>query len=118
MTNSSNAVRFMAASKKSLFGSLQLQLHVKPGARGNREGIVGVTDRSIELCVAAQAKDGEANKAVLGLLSEILGVHKSRLRLSHGMKSRDKVAVLEGVDRDGEEYATSVVEKLRQASSS
>jgi uncharacterized protein len=118
MTNTSNAVRFVAASKKSLVGFLQLQLHVKPGARGNREGIVGVTDGSIELCVAAQARDGEANKAVLGLLSEVLGVHKSRLRLSHGMKSRDKVAVLEGVDSDGEEYATRVVETLRQASSS
>ncbi|EEU46249.1 uncharacterized protein NECHADRAFT_19877, partial [Fusarium vanettenii 77-13-4] len=75
-------------------GSLHLQLHVKPGASKNREGVIAVTDDAIELCVAAQAREGEANKAVVQVLSSVLGVPKSSLQLTHGLKSRDKTVVL------------------------
>ncbi|CAG9991383.1 unnamed protein product [Clonostachys byssicola] len=113
---SSSAVRFIAASKKSPLGSLQIHLHVKPGASKNREGILSVSDSTVDLCVAARAQDGEANKAVVSLLSDVLDVPKSRLSLSHGMKSRDKVVVLGGVPgEDGDEFAENVLAQLRKA---
>lgn len=112
----SNPVRFIAASKKSPLGSLQLHLHVKPGARGDREGVRSVSESAIDLCVAAQARDGEANKAVIKLLSDVLGVPKSRLHLSHGMKSRDKTVVLGDVKGNGEEEAQKILDILRKAS--
>lgn len=114
----SSAVRFIAASKKSPLGALQLHLHVKPGASRDREGVSSVSENTIDLCVSAQAREGEANKAVISVLSDILGVPKSRLHLSHGMKSRDKMVVLGEVAGDGEEYARTVLDALRKASGS
>lgn len=112
---SSSAVRFVTGSKKSPLGALHLQLHVKPGASKNREGVVAVTDDAIELCVAAQAREGEANKAVVQVLSAVLGVPKSRLQLTHGLKSREKTVVLADVKGDGEEYAKAVRDLLDKA---
>ena len=114
----SSAVRFIAASKKSPLGSLQLHLRVKPGASRDREGISDVTDTAIDLCVSAQARDGDANRAVVSLLSDVLGVPKSRLRLTHGLKSRDKTVVVGDVPGDGDEYAKTVLDLLRKASGS
>ncbi|KAI2627681.1 hypothetical protein GGR54DRAFT_427467 [Hypoxylon sp. NC1633] len=69
---------------------LQLRCHIRPGASKIREGVAAVTDESVELCVAALPQDGKANKAVVEMLSEILGVPKSDLQITHGMKTRDK----------------------------
>ena len=66
-----SAIRFVAGTKKSPLGTLYLQCHVKPGASKVREGVTAVTDEVIELCVAAQAREGEANKAVVKVLSEV-----------------------------------------------
>lgn len=65
------AIRFVASSAKSAFGSAILQCHVKPGASKQREGILAVSDNVVDLCVAAQAREGEANKAVRNLISEV-----------------------------------------------
>lgn len=70
-----SAVRFLAGTKKNPLGSLHLQCHVKPGASRAREGVLSVSDSVIELCVAAQAREGEANKAVVKLLSEVSASH-------------------------------------------
>lgn len=112
---SATAIRFVAGSKKSPLGSLHLSLHVKPGASKNREGVISVTDEVIEVCVAAQAREGEANKAVVQVLSSVLGVPKSRLQLTHGMKSRDKMVVLGDVKGDGHEYAKTIRDMLDRA---
>ncbi|KAI0388862.1 DUF167-domain-containing protein [Xylariaceae sp. FL0594] len=69
---------------------IQMRCHVKPGASKSREGVVGITDEAIELCVSAPAQDGKANKAVIQILGEALGTPKSDLQITHGLKSRDK----------------------------
>lgn len=48
-----------------------LRCHVRPGASKVREGVAEVTDEAIEMCVAAQAQDGKANKAVVEILSDV-----------------------------------------------
>jgi len=69
---SSSAIRFIASSTtKSTFGSVQLQCHVKPGASKQREGVLSINDDTIEICVAAHAREGEANKAVRNLISDV-----------------------------------------------
>lgn len=50
---------------------MYLRCHVRPGASKVREGITALTDSTIELCVSAVPKDGESNKAVLAVLSEV-----------------------------------------------
>lgn len=52
-------------------GTIYIHCHVKPGASKTREGVTSVTDEAVEICVAAQAKEGEANKAVVKVLSEV-----------------------------------------------
>ncbi|KAI0832208.1 hypothetical protein F5Y06DRAFT_301585 [Hypoxylon sp. FL0890] len=76
--------------KSSSTEFLQLRCHIRPGASKVREGVAAVTDESVELCVSAPPQDGKANKAVIEILSEILGVPKSDLQITHGMKTRDK----------------------------
>lgn len=62
------AVRYVTTKGSSL---LHLICHVKPGANSKREGIIAITDDVIELCVAAQPKDREANKAVRELVAKV-----------------------------------------------
>ncbi|KAI1319960.1 hypothetical protein F5Y16DRAFT_405789 [Xylariaceae sp. FL0255] len=69
---------------------LQLRCHVRPGASKAREGIIGITSESIELCVSAPPQDGKANQAVLDVLSQVLDIPKSDLQITHGLKSKDK----------------------------
>ncbi|KAM0268542.1 hypothetical protein ACHAQH_009957 [Verticillium albo-atrum] len=71
MSSGPKALRYVAATKKSPFGTLYLHCRVKPGAAKAREGITAITEEAIELCVAAQPREGEANKAVVQLLSEV-----------------------------------------------
>lgn len=65
------AIRLIAGSTRSAVGSIHLQCHVKPGASKQREGVVSVSESLIEVCVSAQPKHGEANKAVRDLFSDV-----------------------------------------------
>ncbi|KAK7753322.1 hypothetical protein SLS62_004612 [Diatrype stigma] len=76
--------------KKSSSEILLLRCHVRPGASKVREGVTDVTDEAVELCVSAPAQDNKANKAVLEVLSEALGIPKSDLQVMQGTKNRDK----------------------------
>ncbi|KAF2711528.1 YggU-like protein [Pleomassaria siparia CBS 279.74] len=91
------AIRFMAAKSKAQGATIQLLCHVKPGASAKREGIQGVTDEGIELCVSAQAREGEANKAVREMIADILKVPKSDVEVAKGMKSRQKTVVISNI---------------------
>jgi uncharacterized protein (TIGR00251 family) len=90
------AIRFVApkGAKSQSSATIQLLCHVKPGVNVNREGIAAVTDENIEVCVAAQARDGEANKAVREVIAEALRVAKSDVEVIKGMKSREKTVAI------------------------
>ncbi|KAI0404108.1 DUF167-domain-containing protein [Xylaria palmicola] len=92
---SARAAISIAQRKSSAGPALQLRCHVRPGASKTREGVVAITDDAIELCVSAPPQDGKANKAVLELLSKTLGLPKSDLKITTGLKSRDKVVSVE-----------------------
>ncbi|KAG6015233.1 hypothetical protein E4U54_003952 [Claviceps lovelessii] len=116
----SAAVRFLPSKKgSSALGFVQLHLRVKPGASKPRQGILAVTSSAVELCVAAQARQGEANQAVLQVLSHALGVSKSRMRIVSGFKSRDKIATIDcdEADADGSVYAEAILDLLHRAAS-
>jgi hypothetical protein len=65
------AIRLAAKSTKSALRCIYLQCSVKPGANKQREGVVSLSDTVIELCVAAQPKDGAANLSVKKVLSDV-----------------------------------------------
>ena len=65
-----------------------LALRVTPNARNNtltREA------EGLRCTVTAAPEDGNANHAVILLLAHALGVARSRLVLTHGATSRDKL---------------------------
>ena len=65
------AIRFVASSTRLALGSIYLQCHVKPGASKQREGITSVNANVVEVCVSARAKEGDANKAVREVISNV-----------------------------------------------
>ncbi|KAM3070052.1 hypothetical protein ACMFMG_003916 [Clarireedia jacksonii] len=109
-----SAIRYIAGSGKPTLSKLLLQCHVKPGANKQREGILAVTESQVEVCVSTPAREGEANKAVRELLSDILDCPKSDIEVIKGMKSRDKTVAITGLDVKGSSDAviSTVQEKL------
>lgn len=65
-----------------------LALRVTPNARNNT--LTREAD-GLRCTVTATPEDGNANRAVILLLAHALGVARSRLVLTHGATSRDKV---------------------------
>ena len=44
--------------------------------------------------------DGQANRALIALLADRLGIPKSAVRIVYGLRSRNKVVELSGFDKD------------------
>jgi len=66
-----------------------ISVRVTTGAKEVRVTKTG--ENSYEIRVDAKAVSGQANKRLLEILSEHLGVPKSRITIVRGAKSRDKV---------------------------
>lgn len=132
----SPAIRFVAIKgSKTSTGSIQLLCRVKPGVGANREGVSGISDHAINVCVAARAKEGDANKAVIEVIAqasnfwqiccrydpnehEALKVPKSDVAIVRGMKSRDKTVMVGNIEISGtpEEHIERLVTALQERS--
>jgi len=66
-----------------------ISVRVTTGAKEVRVTKTG--ENSYEIRVDAKAVSGRANKRLLEILSEHLGIPKSRITIVRGAKSRDKV---------------------------
>ncbi|MCX7970316.1 MAG: DUF167 domain-containing protein [Negativicutes bacterium] len=74
---------------------VKLAVLVRPGAR--QSSVLGMENHRLQLAVAAPARQGEANQAVLGLLAKILSCPPSRLSLASGQSSRYKQILVKGL---------------------
>ncbi|KAF2495696.1 YggU-like protein [Lophium mytilinum] len=112
------AIRLIASKPPSRTYTLHLICHVKPGVASKREGVSAVTASGIELCVAAQAREGQSNRAVRELIAEVLHVPKSDVEIAKGMKSREKTIVVSNIAiaKSGiEETIESIRNKIEQS---
>lgn len=66
-------------------------LEVRVQARARRNEVVEKADGVLRVRVTAAPEGGAANRAVLALLAEALGVARSRIVLVRGAASRDKL---------------------------
>lgn len=73
-------------------GGVRLKLRVKAGGRKN--AILGEYAGALKLSVTAAPEKGKANKALLKLLSDALGVPLSSLAILSGHASPDKVVLI------------------------
>lgn len=75
-------------------GGLELRLKVVPGA--SRSAIAGILGDRLKVRVAAPPEEGKANRAVVALLDDWLGVRGTAIVL--GYASPEKTAVAPGLD--------------------
>jgi uncharacterized protein (TIGR00251 family) len=68
---------------------------VRVQARARRNEMVAQPDGSWRARVTATPQGGEANRAVIALLAEALGVAPSRIELVRGAASREKLFRIE-----------------------
>lgn len=79
----------------SLDSGTRLRVRVSPGAK--KEGLLGVYGQALKIAVRAPAEKGRANRAVVDLLADALGVPAARLTVVTGLTSRDKTVSVAGV---------------------
>jgi uncharacterized protein (TIGR00251 family) len=72
-----------------------ISIKVVPGA--SRDRIVGRYGDALKVQVSAPPEGGKANKAVLALLADALGVRPNQLRLVRGHANSRKVVEVDGV---------------------
>ncbi len=75
-----------------------LLLRVQPGAR--RSEIAGWHGDALRLRIAVPPERGKANTAVIDLLAASLNLPRNDVRIVRGFASRDKVALIAGLDGD------------------
>lgn len=77
-----------------------VHIHVEAMPNAPKTAAVGINEWrcSIRIKVAAEAKEGEANKELLRYISELLGVPAASLSLVSGHKSHNKMVFAMGVD--------------------
>ncbi|KAF9733222.1 hypothetical protein PMIN06_009421 [Paraphaeosphaeria minitans] len=128
------AVRFVATKgSKTSTGSILILCRVKPGVSANREGVSGISDLGVEVCVAARAKEGEADRAVMAIIAEAgrrqeicrqyipnkheaLKVPQSDVEIIKGLKSREKTVMVGNIKMSGspEEHVEKIKATLHE----
>ncbi len=83
-----------------------MPVHVQPKAR--RDAVVGVIDGRLKVAVRQPPERGKANRAVLQLLAETLGVRKNALCLVSGHTSSRKTVRVQGLS------ATTLEQRLQE----
>jgi len=76
---------------------VRINLRVQPGARRNE--VVGLVEGVLRVRVTSPAQRGKANRALVELLADKLGVPRGRIHVLRGHASRDKVIAVEGLER-------------------
>ena len=71
-----------------------LDLHVQPGA--SRTEFAGKHGERVKVRLQARAVDGKANEALIEFLAAYYKVPKRSVRITAGLKSRQKRVVIEG----------------------
>jgi hypothetical protein len=82
--------------KKSKAG---ITIEVKVQPRSSKKGIEGVAGDVLKVKLTAPPAGGAANEQLIEVLSEVLGVKKTSIRIIKGLTSRSKVVEIAGVDR-------------------
>ena len=76
-----------------------LEIHLQPGAK--RSEVVGFREGILYVKVTALPQKGQANRALVELMAQTLGIPKSAIDIIRGQSSRSKVIAVQGLS--GEE---------------
>jgi len=87
---------FLKAVKGSKGGSL-ISIEVSPNARASAISGFNEWRGTVEIRVAAEAKEGEANKELLRFLSDILNIPSQKISINSGSRSSRKTVAVSGL---------------------
>lgn len=76
-------------------GEIVLYAHIQP--RAARDKVVGQHGDALKISLSAPPVDNKANAALIGFLSSIFDIPKSRIRLKSGEQSRIKRLAIKGL---------------------
>ena len=76
-------------------GGVGVSIKAVPGACANR--IVGELGDSLKVAVSAPPEGGKANRAIIALLAERLGVAESHISIVRGQSSARKEVFIAGI---------------------
>ena len=79
--------------------SCTLEIKVVPRASSNRVVLAEGEGGLWQVRITAPAVDGKANSAVQDFLADLLQIKKRQIRIKLGDKSRHKILLIEGLDR-------------------
>lgn len=75
-----------------------LEIHLQPGAK--RSEVVGFREGILYVKVTALPQKGQANRALLELMAQTLGIPRSNVDIIRGQSSRIKVIAVYGLTGD------------------
>ena len=78
-------------------GTLQLTVHVQPGAKTT--SCAGIHGDALKIRLAAPPVDGKANQALIDWLAKTLGCPQSAIELIRGQTSRRKTLSIDASER-------------------
>jgi uncharacterized protein len=74
---------------------IEVKLHVLP--RAKRCELSGMHNGALKVRVTAPPVDDAANRAIIDFFSSLLDIPKACLRISAGLKSRDKILLIKNL---------------------
>ncbi|WP_054695713.1 DUF167 domain-containing protein [Syntrophomonas palmitatica] len=77
-----------------------LKIEVKVQPRASRNQVVGEHDGALKIKLAAPPVEGEANRALLDFLADVLKLPKKNITLLKGDSSRHKLLEIYGMDKN------------------
>lgn len=78
--------------------AVRVSVWVRPNARQNE--VIAFRDGVLQVRIAAPPLEGKANRALIILLADVLGVSKSSLAIEKGVAGRKKVVSITGCTED------------------
>lgn len=89
--SSPSSLSFIEETPKGVYIRIRLQ------PRASKNTIDGIKDSALKVRLTSPPVEGEANRALIGFLSDILKTKKSSFTIDSGLKSRDKRVKVEGL---------------------
>ncbi len=98
----------MAVQLRVVPGGVLVPVRLQPRAARNELG--GERGGALSVRLTAPPIEGEANRACVRFLAEVLGVAPRRVSIVSGHRSRDKLLRVEGLDLDAVRQALGLRE--------
>lgn len=93
-----------------------IEVHLQPGAANNE--IMSLRDGMLRVRVTAAPHKGQANRALLTLLAQILALSRNNLSLIRGNTSRHKVIAIQGLSPEELQQRLTLILSRRKPSQS